>query len=118
MKNLIIPFALILVVSLSNPASSKGLFSTRIEVTIVDEVGNAKKNAIVKLYESEDDYRQSQNELFSGTTNKKGKVVFKKVKVIPYYIDARKENKKNDGMDVQIKNLKEGKLNKVSVVIE
>lgn len=95
-----------------------GLLPTSLKITVIDNLGNVVVGATVTLYASKDDYLSETNPLFSSEyTDKKGQVVFKKLKPRPYYIHAIKGEKSNNGEGVRTDKLKEGRINKVNTVI-
>lgn len=99
--------------------SVKGqIITTQLQVTVIDELGNFVEGAEVKLFLSEKDYRSDENLAFVGKTNEKGRVKFKEVKTVAYFIDARKGDQNNNGKGVQTGVLTKGKVNKVNTVIE
>lgn len=91
---------------------------TKLKVTVINGEGNVMKNATVRLFLSEDDYINDKKSILSEKTNDKGQVVFKKLNPRSYYIDARKGDLNNDGRGAKTDKLKEGRVNRVNVVIE
>lgn len=98
--------------------SSAQLLSTKLNITVVDELGNPVEDATVSIYKTKDDYMQSQDTLMSATTDKKGLVKFKDLEPVSYFVDARTAEKNNDGKGAKIAPLEEGRVNKVNIVIE
>ena len=94
------------------------LLPTKLRVTVIDGLGNFVEGAKVSIYENEEDYRISENAVATLVTDKKGRVTFKEVKPMAYYVEAKFEDKNNDGEGVLTGELSEGKLNKVNTVIE
>lgn len=94
------------------------LFSTRLRVTVIDGLGNFVEGATVSIYDNEADYRESKNAVAILETNKKGKVIFSKLKPIAYYIEASFEDKNNNGEGVLTEALAKGRSNKVNTIIE
>lgn len=94
------------------------LLPTKLRVTVIDGLGNFVKDASVTIYENEKDYLGSENPVAMLKTNEKGKVTFKKVKPIVYFIEAKRGEKNNNGEGVQTGQLSEGRINKVNTVIE
>ena len=56
--------------------------------------------------------------LLKGETDKKGRVTFRRLQPIPYFIDVPNELKKNNGLAVLTESLQKNKINKVIVLIE
>ena len=92
---------------------------TSLRITVIDNLGNLVENAEVTIYESEDDYRNNANPVAEPQkTDDKGRVKFKDLRPVPYFIDARKDDMNNNGEGVRTAALKEGRMNKVNTVIE
>ncbi len=110
--------SLILLLGASTEASSQ-IFKPKLLITVIDGMGNLVEGANVKVFATEADYTSSENELFGGKTEKKGKVKFvgllEEGKV--YFIDVRKDNLTNDGRAVQTSPLTKG-TNRVNIIIE
>jgi uncharacterized GH25 family protein len=92
---------------------------TSLKITVVNELGNIVQGASVVLYTSDEDYRLEENAVSDvRLTDKKGKVTFKKLESIVYFVNVEKDDKNNDGAGVQTDALKTGLQNKVTIVIE
>lgn len=91
---------------------------TNLKITVLDHLGNLAVGATVTLYKSEEDYKNNQNPVASAVTDEKGRVTFKKLEPIVYYLDARKGDMNNNGEGVKISALEAGKVNLVNTVIE
>ena len=98
--------------------SNAQILPTKLQMTIVDGSGNKVEGAMVSIYTSEDDYRVGQNAVFTGVTNKKGKLTFKEAKTVQYFIEVKKGELTNIGEGVQTGPLTKGKFTKVSITIE
>ncbi len=107
-----------LTLALGSTQVNAQLLPTKLRVTVIDELGNIAEGAEVTIYKTEEDYRASENPVMKETTDKKGRVTFKDVEPISYFIDARMGDKNNDGKGAVTAPLLEGKLNKVNTVIE
>ena len=103
-----------------SPLASNGqkFLPTKLKITVINGEGNEVKNATVRLFLTEDDYINDKKSILSEKTNEKGQVIFKKLDPRSYYIDARKGNLNNDGRGSKTDKLKEGRVNRVNVVIE
>ena len=108
----------ILLLGLASTEAEGQLLPTKLKITVIDGLGNFVEGASVAIYENEKDYRASENPVATATTDKKGRVVFKDLKTIPYYVEAKKGKKNNNGEGVLTGSLSEGKINKVNTVIE
>ena len=94
------------------------LLPTKLRITVIDGLGNFVNEASVSIYANEDDYRSSENAIAIATTNEKGKVTFKDLKPIRYFVEAKKGDQNNNGEGVVTGKLAEGRINKVNTVIE
>jgi hypothetical protein len=114
--------ALLTVIGLSlfsfKTTTNDGLLPTKLRVTVIDGLGNFVEGATVNLYYTDDDYRASENAIATEKTDEKGRVQFKGLEPISYFIDARKDDLNNDAEGVKTAPLEEGKLNKVNTIIE
>ena len=106
------------VLALTTQIQAQSFLPTNLKITVIDGLGNFVEGATVKIFNSEDDYMNGKNPVAEMRSGKKGAVKFKKLKPIAYYIDARTEDKNNDGEGVATEVLLEGRTNKVNVVIE
>ncbi|MEP5614405.1 MAG: carboxypeptidase regulatory-like domain-containing protein [Cyclobacteriaceae bacterium] len=107
-----------IIFSTTQERAENQLLPTKLRVTVVDGLGNFVEGATVSIYENEQDYRGSTNAVGIGNTDKKGRVMFKDLKLIGYYIEAKKGDQNNNGEGVLTGELAEGKINKVNTVIE
>lgn len=101
----------------TNEASAQ-ILSTKLKITVVDELGNIVKDAKVTLYATEADYNKEQNPVQPyKLTDSKGRVTFKKLAAKSYYVIIRKGDKDNSGGGEVINDLAKGRVNKANVVI-
>lgn len=92
---------------------------TSLRITILDELGNPVEGAEVTLYPTQEDYRQEENPVMpTETTDRKGRVKFSGLEPTVYFVDAIKEDMSNAGAGVQTDTLREGRINKVNIIIE
>jgi len=95
------------------------ILKTSLKITVLNELGNIEDGVEVQLFTSDEDYRKEQNPVQKAVyTDKKGQVKFKGLKSKVYYILAKKGDKSNIGAGVSTDKLEEGKLNKVTIIIE
>ena len=119
MNRLAIPRLLMAALMISMLASFSQVFKTSIKLTILNELGNPVENAEVRLFLTEDDYRNETNpvtEVYK--TDSKGQVKIKELEARVYYVNAEKGDKNNIGAGVMTDKLDEGKVNKVTIIIE
>ncbi|WP_258098490.1 carboxypeptidase-like regulatory domain-containing protein [Marinoscillum pacificum] len=91
---------------------------TKLRITVIDGLGNPTEGATVSIFEKEEDYRAGDNAVATMSSDSKGRVTFKDLKPVSYYIYAHKGDMNNNGEGVVTAPLDEGKLNKVNTVIE
>jgi len=92
---------------------------TSLKLTVLNGLGHQEENVKVQLFKTEDDYRNETNRVGEASmTDKKGKVVFKDLEPVVYYVHAQKGDKTNIGRGVQTDKLEEGKINKTTIIIE
>ena len=98
--------------------SSFALFlKTSLNVTVRDETGNVVVGASIKLFAKKEDYEKEVKPIFEATTDAKGIAKFKEVNNTTIFILVRKDDKDNTGGGEQTK-LEQGKINKVTVIIQ
>lgn len=111
--------ALTFVLSILIISAFSSLPATSLKINVIDNLGNIVEGATVNIYGSEDDYRNETNPVMeAATTNAKGVVKFKKIEAKKYYIYVVKGDMNNIGNGVETDQLEEGKVNKVTIVIE
>lgn len=108
-----IVLALVLSSFLTNP------FPTTLRITTLNDLGNVEDSVEVSLYRTLQDYREEVNPVVEPQyTDKKGRTTFKGLEPIKYYIHAEKGDKSNVGGGVETNKLEEGKINKLTIIIE
>jgi len=109
--------SLLLIVFLS--FSFKPVLKTNLRITILNELGNLEDSVSIALYKNSNDYRENKNPAVPMLlTDEKGRATFKGLEPIEYYIHAQKGDKTNVGAGVVTDVLKEGKMNKLTIIIE
>ena len=110
--------SLLLFVGSFDSIDSFQLLPTRLKITVINGLGNIETGATVTIFKSKDDYLAESNPVASSNTNEKGKVIFKKLDSIPYYVLVTKGEMNNNGEGVVTAPLREGRINRVNIVIE
>lgn len=120
MKKYSLIFGLFCLVTLSAfHLAPEQLFNTSLRITVLNELGNPVPEAEVNLYHNLEDYRQEENPAAeTQTTDKKGRVKFGKLDPEVYFVDAKKGDMSNAGAGVATDTLREGRINKVNIIIE
>jgi hypothetical protein len=98
--------------------SQAQLFKTKLQITVVDKLGNVVQDAKVTLYKNKADYEKEVNPVqeFKLSDNR-GKVTFKNLGIIAYYVIVRKGDLDNFGGGEKTSVLVEKKNNKSTIVI-
>ena len=95
------------------------ILKTSLRLTVLNELGNPVPDAKVTLYNTQEDYRQEVNPAAEmQTTDKKGRVKFSGLEPKVYFVHAIKDDMSNVGAGVQTDTLREGRINKVNIIIE
>ncbi|MGL1889128.1 MAG: carboxypeptidase-like regulatory domain-containing protein [Reichenbachiella sp.] len=98
---------------------AEGVLSTSLRVTVLDELGNPAVGVPVSIFASKPDYKAEVNPVVpTDSTDEKGRVTFKGLDPISYFVHAELEGKSNIGGAVLTAVLIEGKTNKVNTTIE
>lgn len=92
---------------------------TNLRITTLNELGNVEDSVEVTLFRTVQDYREEVNPVMQAQfTDLKGRTTFKGLEPIKYYIHAEKGDKSNVGGGVETDTLEEGKINKLTIIIE
>lgn len=95
------------------------ILKTSLRLTVLNELGNPVPDAQVTLYNTKEDYRQEVNPAAeTQTTDKKGRVKFSGLEPKVYFVNAIKDDMSNAGAGVQTDTLREGRINKINIIIE
>lgn len=109
----------LVVVIMASFAFKPATMSTKLKITILNELGNIEDSVAVTLYRDESDYREEVNPVTQiQYTDAKGRTTFTDLDPVAYYIHAEKGDKTNVGAGVVTDILLKGKLNKLNIVIE
>ena len=103
---------------ISHTSWKKTHLHTALKIQVIDALEQPVAGAEVVLYTTEENYRFQKNAFAKGETDIKGRVTFRRLQPIPYFIDARNELNKNDGLAALTDSLQKNKINKVIVLIE
>lgn len=95
------------------------VFNTSMKINVRNELGNIEEGVAVQLFGSEEDYRNETNPVTEKVmTDSKGNVKFKELESKVYFVNAVKGDKNNIGAGVETAKLEEGKMNKLTIIIE
>jgi hypothetical protein len=94
------------------------LIKTSLHIIVRNELGNTESDVNVRLFKSKADYDKLENaatEILK--TDKNGKVIFKDLEPVIYYINAEKGSLNNFGAGEETGKLDANKINKLTIVI-
>ena len=91
---------------------------TKLQITVINDLGNIVEGATVTLYRTEEDYDNEENAVQTATTDEKGRVIFKELEPRSYFMLASKGDLTNIGRGVKTTKLIAKKKNMLNVVIE
>lgn len=109
---------LVFVAVLASHESDAQLLPTKLQVTVRNDLGNVVEGATVLLFKTEADYDKSENFVGEAVTDRKGRVIFKDLEPISYYMHVEKGDLTNIGLGVKTVKLVSKKKNKLNVIIE
>jgi len=116
---LVISLGMLSLLSLGFRPDKNTYLPTSLKITVIDGLGNYVEGANVAIYESEEDFKNSENPVQEPQlTNEKGIAVFKDIEAKAYYVDVTKDKMSNYGGAQLTPELKAGRINKVNIVIE
>jgi len=93
------------------------LLKTSLNVTVRDETGNVVQGAKIKLYSNRENWEKEIGHFAEDSTDEKGIAKFKEVTSLNIFVLARQGEKDNTGGGEQVK-LEQGKINKITVIIQ
>lgn len=118
MKRLIVLSLISFLAFAQTQEASAQIFSTKLKITVLDDLGNVVKDAKVTIYGSEADYSKEVNPVQPyQLTDSKGRVTFKNLDTKSYYVIVRKGDMDNSQGGEIVSELSKGKVNKANIVI-
>jgi len=118
MNRFILIFIVLVYSSSMNKSDKLQIINTSLRITVLDDLGNLIEGASVNIYIKESDYREEVNPVVEEKlTDGKGRVTFKKLQSIKYFVLVRKGDLNNFGGGVEVI-LDAKKRNKVNIIIE
>lgn len=94
------------------------ILKTSLEIKILNRLGSTVSGVEVKIYDNKEDYVAGKNQIgITETTDKNGKVLFKDLKAISYFVSAKKGELNNFGDAEVTDTLTAGRRNKVTIII-
>lgn len=111
--------AVVTMITSFRPIEEEVALPTSLKITVLDDLGNFVEGATVVLFTTKEDYQAETNPITTeDKTDKKGRITFKDLEPMPYYILASFDEKSNIGAGVLTAPLLEGKSNRVNTIIE
>ena len=98
---------------------SSSVLQTKLQITVLNHLGNIVEGATVEIYGNEEDYRNEKNALREPrVSDEKGRVMYNKLEEKVYWLHVHKDDMNNHGAGVKTDKLTPKKVNKVNVIIE
>jgi len=91
---------------------------TKLQITVLNNLGNLEEGVKVQLFKSQEDYDASKNVVVEKNTDVKGKVSFDELDPGKYFVNAEKGDLNNFGAGISTGMLEAGKHNRITLVIE
>ncbi len=109
---------IILALSLMYFNCNAQLLKTKLEIKVLNTLGNPEAGAEVLLYANEDDYLAGENAIGGKQySDSKGELMYKDLEPKAYHISVSKGKADNYGESDKTIPLKEGSKNKVTIII-
>ena len=99
--------------------SAYQVMPTGVRITVLNKLGTPVENAKVTLFANEADYEKEENAVAGPAfTDEKGRVTFKNLEEVQYYVQVVKGDESNYGEAEKTDKLEKGKINKFNIIIE
>lgn len=113
-----IGYSLLLLLSYnSSKAMMLDIIKTKLQITILNNLGNIEKGATIQLFKTEEDYEQSINAIQTKVTDDKGKATFDNLEERDYYVLVEKGDMNNTDGGTKTEKLKAHRINKITIII-
>ena len=106
-----------MITTVYNSAYSLQLLKTKLQITVLNDLGNVEKGVTIQLFKTEEDYQQSINPIQTKTTDAKGKITFENLDETSYYILAEKGDMNNNDGGSKTEKLTPHRINKITIII-
>lgn len=117
MKKIAPVFALLLI-CICTASQPIQLLPTSLRITVLNKLGNPVEGASIQLFASQEAYDAGEPVVATGSSDQKGRVKITDLQPTLYYIDAEKDDLNNIGNGIVTDSLREGRMNKVNVIID
>lgn len=94
------------------------LLPTSMRITVLNNLGNPVEGASIKVYTSQEAYDAGEPMVASGNSDQKGRFKVKDLEPTVYFIEAEKDELNNIGNGIVTDSLREGRMNKVNIIID
>ncbi len=113
-----IGYSLLLLLSYnSSKAMMLDIIKTKLQITVLNNLGNIEKGATIQLFKTEEDYEQSVNAIQTKVTDDKGKATFDNLEERDYYVLVEKGDMSNTDGGTKTEKLKAHRINKITIII-
>ena len=106
-----------MIITIHNNAYGLQLLKTKLQITVLNDLGNVEKGVTIQLFKTEEDYQQSINPIQTKTTDAKGKITFENLDEASYYILAEKGDMNNNDGGSKTEKLTPHRINKITIII-
>ncbi len=110
--------SLLLLISYTpSPAMMLDIIKTKLQITVLNNLGNIEKGATIQLFKTEEDYEQSVNAIQTKVTDDRGKATFDNLEERDYYVLVEKGDMNNTDGGNKTEKLKAHRINKITIII-
>lgn len=118
MKKILLMIGISSLILFSFQKPLQGILKTSLQITVRNRLGNTVEGADVQLFLTRIDYENETNPVSEKmVSDKKGRVLFKELEPIPYFIRVEKGEINNFGEGEMVDTLIAGRRNKVNIII-
>ena len=116
-KTIFLAFAII-ILSASFHSLQAQLLNTKLQVTVLDDLGNLVEGASIRLFATEEDYTKEQNQVGKTLqTDNKGRASYDTLEPKVYYIIVEKGDMDNSDGGTKTESFTPKRINKVTIII-
>jgi hypothetical protein len=94
------------------------IIKTSLQITVRNDLGNLEPGVTIHLYKTKEDFEKVTNAAAGPLqTDKNGKLTFKELEPIEYFISAEKGDMNNSGGGEKTEKLDANRINKITIVV-
>ena len=94
------------------------IVKTNLQITVRNDLGNVESGVNIHLYKTKEDFEKLTNPAAGPLqTDKNGKVTFKDLEAIEYFIGAEKGDLNNFGGGEKTEKLDANRINKITIIV-